>query len=66
MEHKYNIKAMTWKNTLMFNVCMDESYKWRYGSFRMYVVCPKSKCTGFLFNFQLDLPEITSYLVRSM
>ena len=32
----------------------------------VYVVCPKSKCTDFLFNYLLDLPEITSYLLRSM
>ena len=32
----------------------------------VYVVCPKSKCTDFLFNYVLDLPEITSYLFRSM
>ena len=31
-----------------------------------YVVCPKSKSTDFLFNYLLDLPEITSYLLRSM
>ena len=31
-----------------------------------YVVCPKSKCTDFLFNYLLDLSEITSYLLRSM
>ena len=34
--------------------------------FPLYVVCPKSKCTDFLFNYLLDLPEITSYLLRSM
>ena len=33
---------------------------------RVYVVCPKSKCTDFLFNYLLDLPEITSYLLLSM
>jgi len=32
----------------------------------VYVVFPKSKCTDFLFNYLLDLPEITSYLLRSM
>jgi hypothetical protein len=31
-----------------------------------YVVCHKSKCTAFLFNYLLDLPEITRYLLRSM
>ena len=31
-----------------------------------YVVCPKSKCTEFLLNYLLDLPEIKSYLLRSM
>ena len=31
-----------------------------------YVVCLKSKCTDFLFNYLLDLLEITSYLLRSM
>jgi hypothetical protein len=31
-----------------------------------YVVCLKSKCTDFLFNYLLDLSEITSYLLRSM
>jgi hypothetical protein len=25
----------------------------------VYVVCPRSKCTDFLFNYLLDLPEIT-------
>ena len=30
------------------------------------MVCLKSKCTDFLFNYLLDLPEITSYLLRSM
>jgi hypothetical protein len=29
-------------------------------------VCKKSKCTDFLFNYLLDLPEITSYLLQSM
>ena len=28
--------------------------------------CPKSKSTDFLFNYLLDLPEITSYLLRIM
>ena len=32
----------------------------------VYVVCPKSKCTDFLFKCQLDSPEITSYLLQSM
>ena len=27
-------------------------------------LCLKSKCTDFLFNYLLDLPEITSYLLR--
>ena len=31
-----------------------------------YVVCPKSKCTDFLFKCLLDSPEITSYLLQSM
>jgi len=40
---------------------------WEMANFRWeYVVCPKSKCTDFLFNYLLDLPEITSYLLRSM
>ena len=26
----------------------------------MYMVCPKSKCTDFLFKCLLDSPEITS------
>ena len=30
-----------------------------------YVVCPKSKCTDFLFNCLLDSHEITSYLLQS-
>ena len=30
------------------------------------VVCPKSKCTEFLFKCLLDSPEITSYLLQSM
>ena len=34
--------------------------------FLLYVVCPKSKCTDFLFNYLLDFPEITSYLLQSM
>jgi hypothetical protein len=29
-------------------------------------VCLKSKCADFLFNYLLDLPEITSYLLHSM
>ena len=32
----------------------------------MYVVCPKSKCTDFLFKRLLDSREITSYLLQSM
>jgi len=32
----------------------------------LYVVCPKSKCTDFLFKCLLDSPEITSYLLQSM
>jgi hypothetical protein len=28
--------------------------------------CLKSKCTDFLFNYLLDLTEITSYLLQSM
>ena len=31
-----------------------------------YVVCPKRKCTDFLFKCLLDSPEITSYLFQSM
>ena len=30
-----------------------------------YVICPKNKCTDFLFKFLLDSPEITSYLLQS-
>ena len=33
---------------------------------RLYVVCPKSKCTDFLFKCLLDSPEIASYLLQSM
>ena len=41
--------------------------KWSEGlSIRVYVVCPKSKCTDFLFKCLLDSPEITSYLLQSM
>ena len=32
----------------------------------VYVVCPKSKCTNFLFKCLLDSPGITSYLLQSM
>ena len=32
----------------------------------VYVVCPKSKCTCFLFRCLLDSPEITSYVLQSM
>ena len=32
----------------------------------VYGVCPKSKCTDFLFKCLLDSPEITSYLLQSM
>ena len=32
----------------------------------IYEVCPKSKCTDFLFKCLLDSPEITSYLLQSM
>ena len=31
-----------------------------------YVVCPRSKCTDFLFKCLLESPEITSYLIQSM
>ena len=31
-----------------------------------YEVCPKSKCTDFLFKYLLDSPEITSYLLQSV
>jgi hypothetical protein len=30
------------------------------------LVCLKSKCTDFLFDYLLDVPEITSYLLQSM
>ena len=33
---------------------------------KIYEVCPKSKCTDFLFKCLLDSPEITSYLLPSM
>ena len=33
---------------------------------KIYMVCPKSKCTDFLFKCLLDSPEITSYLLQSM
>ena len=36
------------------------------GTFHMYVVCPKSKSTDFLFKCLLDSPEITSCLLQSM
>jgi hypothetical protein len=29
-------------------------------------LCPKSKCTDFLFKCLLDSPQITSYLLQSM
>ena len=32
----------------------------------IYEVCPKSKCTDFLFKCLLNSPEITSYLLQSM
>jgi len=32
----------------------------------VYVVCPNSTCTEFLFKCLLDSPEITSYLLQSM
>ena len=32
----------------------------------VYVLCPKSKCTDFLFKCLLDSPDITSYLPQSM
>ena len=41
------------------------SCKWQE-PLRTYVVCPKSKCTDFLFKCLLDSPEITSYLLQSM
>jgi len=34
--------------------------------FITYEVCPKSKCTDFLFKCLLDSPEITSYLLQNM
>jgi hypothetical protein len=37
--------------------------EWPYST---YEGCPKSKCTDFLFKCLLDLPEITSYLLKSM
>jgi len=37
-----------------------------YFKINVYEVCPKSKCTDFLFKCLLDLPEITSYLLQSM
>ena len=37
----------------------DVNYEWNY------VVCPKSKCTDFLFKCLLDSPQITSYLLQS-
>ena len=33
---------------------------------KIYVVCPKRKCTDFLFKCLLDSPEITSYFLQSM
>ena len=33
---------------------------------RVYEVCPKSKCTDFLFKCLLDSPEIISYLLQSI
>ena len=44
--------------------CQKQTYV--FCALQMYVVCPKSKCTDFLFNYLLDLPEIISYLLRSM
>ena len=32
----------------------------------IYEVCPKCKCTDFLFKCLVDSPEITSYLLQSM
>ena len=42
--------------------------QWSSGNHKRkeYVVCPKSKCTDFLFDYLLELPEITSYLLQSM
>ena len=39
-----------------------------YNSLHVYTieVCPKSKCTDFLFKCLLDSPEITSCLLQSM
>jgi hypothetical protein len=34
--------------------------------FRGVPGCLKSKCTDFLFNYLLDVPEITSYLLQNM
>ena len=49
------------KNMLMLLMFPDRVI----GSF-LYVVCPKSKCTDFLFKYLLDLSAITSYLLQSM
>ena len=47
------------KNRYNFGVCI---YIYIY----IHVVCPKSKCTDFLFQCLLYSPEITSYLLQSM
>ena len=49
-------KLKNWIKVLIWRVCI----------LLVYVVCPKSKCTDFLFNYLLDFPEITSYLLRNM
>ena len=41
-------------------------WKREYRIEAVYVVCPKSMCTDFLFKCLLDSPEITSYLLQSM
>jgi hypothetical protein len=47
----------------------DNMSTWSATEFRnktLFIGCPKSKCTDFLFKYLLDSPEITSYLLQNM
>ena len=53
-----------WNKSLTMKVCFSE-FCCKICCLA-YVVCPKSKCTDFVFKCLLDSPEITSYLLQSM
>jgi len=67
-----NSECLThWKISVVTRVisnpfCTCYCKTWTSLTSAAYVVCPKSKCTDFLFQCPLDSPEITSYLLQSM